>query len=138
MMRISEADRQRVAAELRRHVAAGRLTVDEYETRLGDALAATTLAELDGALRDLPMVRIADPDGGGGALVRSDDAPPRHRAPGTRTRWQARMVVLFSVMVLSLAVFIGLVAQTAWVLLLVFGWLIGLVQGRVGRRSGGW
>jgi hypothetical protein len=52
--RASDDDRQRVVAELERHTAAGRLTLDEFGERVDQALAAVTHGELAGVTRDLP------------------------------------------------------------------------------------
>jgi len=53
-IRASDADRDRVAADLREHFAAGRLTTEEFTDRLGRAFAAKTLGDLDNLLADLP------------------------------------------------------------------------------------
>jgi hypothetical protein len=45
-----------VAAALRTHCEAGRLTIDELEERLGAAYAARTLGELDALMADLPAL----------------------------------------------------------------------------------
>ena len=55
-IRASDADRDRVAALLREHHAAGRLTVEEFNERMDAALNAKTLAELDELLDDLPVI----------------------------------------------------------------------------------
>jgi hypothetical protein len=60
-MRASDADRERVAAILRRHYGAGRLDDDELERRLAKVLGARTLGQLRDLVADLP-------------------APPRSRA----------------------------------------------------------
>ncbi len=57
--RASDADRDRVAAALREHYAAGRLTVEEFRERLDKAYAAKTLGELDDLMADLPGVDLA-------------------------------------------------------------------------------
>jgi hypothetical protein len=54
-IRVADADRERLAEELREHMLAGRLTPDELEERLGRAYAATTRGELDALKADLPM-----------------------------------------------------------------------------------
>src|SRR5262249_35742461 len=43
---VSDADRERVAAQLREHYEAGRLTLDEFQERLDEAHAARTGADL--------------------------------------------------------------------------------------------
>jgi hypothetical protein len=53
-MRASDADRERVAAELRDHAVAGRLDTEEFEQRLSQAYAARTTDELQALRRDLP------------------------------------------------------------------------------------
>jgi len=54
--RASDADRDRVADSLREHLAAGRLTPEEFNERLDKAFAAKTLGELDDLMADLPAV----------------------------------------------------------------------------------
>ncbi|WP_119728452.1 DUF1707 SHOCT-like domain-containing protein [Thermomonospora amylolytica] len=53
-MRASDADRDRVAEELREHCAAGRITVDELQDRLEAVYAAKTYGELETVTADLP------------------------------------------------------------------------------------
>jgi hypothetical protein len=55
-IRASDADRDRTAALLREHLAAGRLTAEEFNERLDKAYAAKTLGELDQLLSDLPGI----------------------------------------------------------------------------------
>jgi hypothetical protein len=58
-MRASDADRDRVATQLRDHFAAGRLDDDELSTRLDSAYAARTIAQLEQVQRDLPALPVA-------------------------------------------------------------------------------
>lgn len=53
-MRVGDADREATAAELREHYASGRLTLEELNQRLDQALAAKTRADLTACMRDLP------------------------------------------------------------------------------------
>jgi hypothetical protein len=55
-MRASDADRDRVSAMLREHMAAGRLTMDEFSERLDGVYAAKTLGQLDEIMADLPSI----------------------------------------------------------------------------------
>jgi hypothetical protein len=55
-LRASDADRDRVAALLREHLAAGRLTTDEFQERLSATFAAKTMGELDELMADLPAI----------------------------------------------------------------------------------
>jgi hypothetical protein len=68
-MRASDDDRQRVIDALQRHTAAGRLTLDEFTDRVGEAYSARTLGDLEALTRDLPATA------GPGA---ADDAVPAH------------------------------------------------------------
>lgn len=52
-----DSERDQVIRELTRHCGDGRLTLDELEERIEAAQAATTTAELDLLLRDLPAPR---------------------------------------------------------------------------------
>ena len=53
-LRAADTDRAAVATVLGEHMAAGRLTVDEYDERLTRAYAARTYGELDELTVDLP------------------------------------------------------------------------------------
>jgi hypothetical protein len=55
-VRVGDADRDAIAAQLREHYADGRLTLDELNERLDHTFAAKTTADLDAVLRDLPHV----------------------------------------------------------------------------------
>lgn len=64
-IRASNSDRLEANAFLTAAMSVGALTPEEYTDRAGDALAATTLAQLDALLADLPMDRL------GGAVAES-------------------------------------------------------------------
>src|SRR6201992_1932875 len=53
-MRVSDAEREAAAAELREHFASGRLTQDELDERLTAVFAAKTRGDLGGLFTDLP------------------------------------------------------------------------------------
>ena len=53
-LRIGDAERDVTTRQLRECFAQGRLTMDEFNDRLGQALAATTQSELDRLTQDLP------------------------------------------------------------------------------------
>jgi len=55
-VRVGDADREAIAAQLREHYADGRLTLDELNERLDQTFAARTKADLDVVMRDLPHV----------------------------------------------------------------------------------
>ncbi len=54
-VRVGDADRDAVAAQLREHYADGRLTLEELNERLDQAFAAKTKADLNTVMRDLPQ-----------------------------------------------------------------------------------
>jgi hypothetical protein len=56
-MRACDADRDRVVEHLNVAYSEGRLSKDEYDSRLENALAARTYADLDQIVTDLPAVR---------------------------------------------------------------------------------
>ena len=53
-IRVSDAEREAAAAELREHFASGRLTQDELDERLTAVFAAKTRADLNALFTDLP------------------------------------------------------------------------------------
>ena len=61
-MRAGDADRDRTAAVLREALAAGRLTIEEFGSRLDQVFAAKTLGELDQTVADLPAADLAGTD----------------------------------------------------------------------------
>jgi hypothetical protein len=56
-LRASDADRAQVADALRTHCAAGRITVEELEQRIGEAMTARTYGELRELTADLPALQ---------------------------------------------------------------------------------
>ncbi len=60
-LRAADTDREAVAATLGTHMAAGRLTLAEYDERLGQAYAAKTYGELAELTADLPAPTPAAP-----------------------------------------------------------------------------
>jgi hypothetical protein len=57
LLRVCDADRDRVATELSEHFQAGRLNQDEFDERVGQAINARTQGDLDTLLTDLPAAR---------------------------------------------------------------------------------
>ena len=55
-LRIGDAQRNHVIEQLEQHMVAGRLTPEEYDDRVGRALAAKTGADLRPLLADLPAL----------------------------------------------------------------------------------
>ena len=93
-IRVSDADRERVADRLREHFAEGRLSTDELDERIAAALSAKTFAELRRVTTDLPdpePARGQSQDQGQGKGKGRPYPPPwagrrgfarRHRGPG--------------------------------------------------------
>ena len=63
-VRVGDAEREAVAAQLREHYADGRLTLEELNDRLDQTFAAKTKAELSTVMRDLPQAAAGVPYGG--------------------------------------------------------------------------
>jgi hypothetical protein len=53
-VRVSDTEREAVAAQLREHYAQGRLSLDELNERLDRAFASRTRADLDAVTSDRP------------------------------------------------------------------------------------
>jgi hypothetical protein len=70
-LRAADADRAAVASQLGEHMAAGRLSVAEYDERLTRAYAARTYGELAELTRDLPSRPVARRPEPAAAPVRS-------------------------------------------------------------------
>ena len=112
-IRAADADRDRTAALLREHHAAGRLTADEFNERLDKAYAAKTLGELDELLVDLPGIDLYQlPDA---SLPRKGRPPgglplPWMMAPGSVGRfspaWRAAWGTWLSVSMVAFLVWL--------------------------------
>ncbi len=85
-LRASDADRQRVAERLRAALDEGRLSLLEYDERLGKAYAAQTYGELAEVTRDLPASPGPMP-----APAESAAAPPAPREPGRAKQYLVRL-----------------------------------------------
>lgn len=134
-VRAADADRDRVAALLREHHVAGRLTAAEFGERLDRAMAARTMGELDDLLDDLPAIDLY--------RLPSADIPPRRgrivrRPPGgdlylaQQLGWVAwgGINVLLILMWGGLAAVDGGLAWIPWFLLVAIPWGLYLRRGR--------
>jgi class 3 adenylate cyclase len=61
-IRVSDAERDAVVLALRGHYETGRLTLDEFNDRVGEAYSARTEADLDHVLRELPKKTAEAPE----------------------------------------------------------------------------
>ena len=57
-VRASDRDRNEVAAQLRVHCVDGRITFEELERRVEEAMSAATIDQLAGVLNDLPAINV--------------------------------------------------------------------------------
>jgi hypothetical protein len=131
-LRASDADRERTAQLLREHHAVGRLTAEEFNTRLEQAFEARTLGQLDELLADLPAIDLYQlPSagirptrrGGSGRRLRADaDMPPLESSWGG---WAAGSVLLIAVWVV-VGIAVGGLAWVPWFALIVAPWALGL------------
>jgi hypothetical protein len=88
-LRAADADRTAVASVLGEHMAAGRLTVEEYDDRLARAYAAKTYGELEVLTADLPSTApVRAPSAGAVATGTGSQAVRPHRGPHPAA-WQA-------------------------------------------------
>ncbi|HEX4060713.1 MAG TPA: DUF1707 domain-containing protein [Streptosporangiaceae bacterium] len=120
-IRISDADREQVAARLREHFAEGRINSDELDERISAVFAAKTYGDLRHVLADLP-----------------DDAPsaPMAPRPGQAGPWggpqwavhRRRGPRLLPLMLLALIAAV-VIPGAGWVFLAFFQFLLvaGLV-----------
>jgi hypothetical protein len=79
-VRVSDADRQATIDQLSRHTGDGRLTLEDFEARVDEAWHATTRADLQHVLRELPVER----------------APLRHRYPDAHLRRAAALLLIIA------------------------------------------
>jgi hypothetical protein len=131
-LRASDADRDRVAAVLRQHCSAGRLTFEELSERLGQVYEARTLDQLFALTNDMP-----DPEPHpqlGEYLPRlRPTVPARRRALAVDA---ATYAVISAVLVTVWAVTGGGYFWPMW-LIIVWGALLAVHAVSVFRRPGG-
>lgn len=137
-MRASDTDRQRAIDELRRHCAAGRLDIEEFASRIDAVHSALTTEDLEAIRADLPIMRVADPAGAGGVRAAGPTPPAvwSKRGVGAAAGHRAAAVVVAAVSVLVVLAAVAMVAAAEWVwaVMLVAGWLLGMLQGRASNR----
>jgi hypothetical protein len=142
-MRASDSDRQRTIDELRRHCAAGRIDVDEFAARIEAVHAAVTMEDLDAIRADLPMMRVAEPGGGGGVWAKAGGRPSTSLVTGdqevtetatTTARLVALMIAVVSVFLVLAVIGLAFASEWVWALMLFIGWAAGVVQGGAIRR----
>ena len=94
-LRISDADRHRVAELLREAAGEGRLDLDELDQRLEQTYAAKTYGDLVPLTLDLPGHADTTPAlRPGAAPVRAHDGRPVRSAPGTAPTWNTSLAIM--------------------------------------------
>lgn len=117
-LRIGDTEREAAVSALGEHLAAGRISLEEFDERAGRAWAAQYNAQLDELFRDLPQPR------------RMVATPP----PRPATRQQPRRIffpVFFPAVPIAVAVVIILANAAPWLLfMLVMLWIFGPLRMR--------
>jgi hypothetical protein len=131
--RVGDADRNRTTDLLKEAHAAGYLTLEEVDERLGAALAARTRGELDRLVADLPPEWRASQ-----GPPRPPAGPPGRRrpAPPPELAWLLPLVVVLAALVVLAVVTRG-VWFFPWPLLWIFFFFFGR-RGRAGWRPPRW
>jgi hypothetical protein len=130
-LRVSDAERDAVAAELAEHLKEGRLDTAEFDERVGQAVTAKTRGDLDRLMADLP---------------RPDPGPPP--PPARRAAWPLALVpVAFFVIFMAAGSVAGHVhgvhpgwaggAHPGWALWWFSWWLIPIAIFAARRRLRG-
>jgi hypothetical protein len=81
-LRAADSDREAMAAVLGKHMAAGRLTLAEYDERVARAYAARTYGDLDALTADLPPLSAAAPESASPATTPRPAATVPSPVPG--------------------------------------------------------
>ena len=153
-MRASDDDRDRAAALLREHHAAGRLTVEEFHERLDAAYQAKTLGEIDQLMADLPSIDLYHlPDESMRRMARASSPPAGipgggqgRLSPAWRTAWGSWASVSLVLFVIWLISALGnhsanglwfLWVAGPWGAVLFGRWLFGTHPGGPGRPGHG-
>ena len=122
-IRVSDADRDRVTAQLRDHFAAGRITPAELDERLSAALNAKTFGDLRPLMADLPEPVPAPPR----------PAPPRLAGPPPWVAHRRGPRLMPLLMIVALVALLA-PAGGGWLVLGLFKvvlvvWLVGCLVG---------
>jgi len=132
-LRASDADRERTAQLLREHHAVGRLTAEEFNSRVEKALEARTLGELDELLADLPAIDLYQLPSAGIRPTRRGGSGPRLGAdvvslPSLDATWGGWLLgsALLVVVWVVIAIQIGGLAWVPWFALIIGPWAAGL------------
>jgi len=104
-LRVGDAERERTAARLGQAFTQGYLSMEEYETRLGQAFSAQNAGALNRLTNDLPVAQISRRD-------------PRHRAgrlAAARRGLQIHVIGYLAISLLMIGIWLAVaVATGAW------------------------
>jgi len=100
-LRVSDADRDRALAALSEHYQAGRLTLEEFEERSGQALASKTARELTGLFTDLPTTQAGATPTGQAVAV-----------PEARPHLPVARVIVAAAGIAAIAIVVSVLART--------------------------
>ena len=121
-VRVGDPERERTAARLGQAFTQGYLSMQEYETRLGQAFAAQTVGALNDLIADLPVERISRRD-------------PRRRAArhaAARRGVQIHLGVYLAVSLLMIGIWLATAVAAGewyfWPVWPILGWGIGVVS----------
>jgi Domain of unknown function (DUF1707) len=135
-IRVSDADRERVAEQLRDQYAEGRLSADELDERITVTLSAKTVAELRRVTADLPGPEPAAGPAGPGGPGPGRAAPPWGGRPwggrgfaGRRHRGPRFLPVLLLLLIAALVIPGAGFLLVAFVKIVLLFWLVALVAG---------
>ena len=119
-VRIGDAERDKAVAELGDHFAAGRLTREEFDTRVDEAMAARFDRDLQPLFVDLPRTQPVP-------------ARPAGPSPGLRLMWP--LLFWWLPLLLVAAVVVAVLLSAPW-LMWIFCWvlLMRAFWGRPGHR----
>ncbi|MBO0806002.1 MAG: DUF1707 domain-containing protein [Nocardiopsaceae bacterium] len=138
-MRVSDAERSKVADLLGRHYSDGRLDKQELDERVSRAMSAKTRADLNGLLDDLPDL---DPPAGagdsGGAGPRGNGGLAGPTAPYRLGRRRGRahpILIVVAAVILSSMAWHGLVHIffVPWLVIVALIAVVALASRRSGR-----
>jgi len=107
-LRIGDAEREAATASLREHFAQGRLTLEEFQHRLGAVFSARTDRDLADITRDLPHPSIPPASRPAGRLAAGNSGYRqdyrRDRGPGYRPSRRSRLAGLAGLVMIVLAI----------------------------------
>jgi Domain of unknown function (DUF1707) len=143
-LRASDADRAAVAASLGEHMAAGRITLAEYDERVARAYAARTFGDLAELTADLPGGTVPWPTPAAPAAA-PRPAPVSlcgagyRRHGGRNSSWQSWRSISLIVLAIWLVTSIGSGALLPfWPMWVIVPWGVMLLAGRLsGGHPGG-